>query len=33
VEFTLNSRSLGKLGKAGVVMRNIELTHATLGTP
>jgi transcriptional regulator with XRE-family HTH domain len=30
VEFTLNRKPLGKLGKPGAVVKNIELTHATL---
>ncbi len=30
VEFTLNRRALGRLGKPGAVVKNIELSHATL---
>lgn len=30
VEFTLNKKQLGKLGKAGSVLKDIELTHSTL---
>lgn len=31
VEFTLNTKVIGKLGKQGAVVRNVELSHATLG--
>lgn len=30
VEFTLNKKRLGKLGKAGTVLKNVELNHSTL---
>jgi cytoskeletal protein RodZ len=30
VEFTLNKKALGKLGKPGSVAKNVELNHATL---
>jgi len=30
VEFTLNKKPLGKLGKPGAVVKNVELSHATL---
>jgi hypothetical protein len=29
-EFTLNAKSLGRLGKTGTVLRAVELSHATL---
>jgi hypothetical protein len=32
VEFTLNQKNLGALGKRGAVLRNYELTRSTLGT-
>jgi hypothetical protein len=31
VDFTLNAKTLGKLGKPGAVVRNVEISHATLG--
>jgi len=30
VEFTLNKKALGKLGKPGAIVKNLELNHATL---
>jgi cytoskeleton protein RodZ len=33
VEFTLNQKKIGLLGRPGAVARNIELTRATLTTP
>jgi cytoskeleton protein RodZ len=33
VEFTLNQKKIGLLGKPGSVVRNVELTRATLKTP
>jgi hypothetical protein len=30
VDFTLNKKALGKLGKPGTVVKNLELNHATL---